>query len=119
MKKLLMTGILAITALAMSQQQAHAWVNARFGIGLNYQWQSGGNQFLWGAWTGGQPPGPEFGGGYFGPEIMPHGHGYNGQATYPMANYSAPTMYYTQPTYQSVNFPGYYSMPSYYYPVSG
>src|SRR5438045_1197477 len=77
MKKLLMTGVLAVTALALSQQQASAWVNSRFSIGINYHYQSGGNQFLWGVFTNGQPPGPEFGPCHdFGPEIMPHGHGH-------------------------------------------
>src|SRR5262245_45826645 len=66
MKKLLIMGALAISALALSQQQASAWVNARFGVGLNWHWQSGGNSFGWGLFTGGQPPGPDFGPG-FGP----------------------------------------------------
>src|SRR5688572_5482034 len=66
MKKILMTGLLAISALALSQQEASAWINSRFGIGLNWDWLSGGNSFLWGAWRNGQPPGPEAYG-------MPHG----------------------------------------------
>jgi hypothetical protein len=59
MQKILSIGILAISAIACSQQQASAWVNSRFGIGFNWQVQSGGNNFLWGAFHNGQPPGPE------------------------------------------------------------
>ena len=47
MKKILAIGILAIIAIAFSQQQASAWVNSRFGVGLNWDWQTGGNNFLW------------------------------------------------------------------------
>src|SRR5207302_1130684 len=68
MKKILAIGILAVTAIAFSQQQASAWVNSRFGVGLNWEWQSGGNSFGWGLYRNGQPPGPEgFG-------EAPHGH---------------------------------------------
>jgi hypothetical protein len=59
MKKFLATGLLAIFAIALSQQQASAWVNAKFGVGLNWNYQSGGNTWGWGAWRNGQPPGPE------------------------------------------------------------
>ena len=64
MKKALAIGILAITAIALSQQQASAWVNTRFGIGPNWEYQSGGNNWGWGAFRNGQPPGPEALGGY-------------------------------------------------------
>jgi hypothetical protein len=64
MKKIVFAGLLAVCVMAISHQQASAWVNTRFGVGLNWEMQSGGNQFLWGAWRNGQPPGPEaFGGG--------------------------------------------------------
>lgn len=59
MKKIVVTGLLAISMLALTQQQASAWINAKFGVGLNLGWQSGGNQVLWGAWSNGQVPGPE------------------------------------------------------------
>ena len=36
MKKILAAGLLAICLIAVSHQQASAWVNARFGIGLNW-----------------------------------------------------------------------------------
>ncbi len=68
MKKILVTGLVAISMLAIAQQQASAWVNSKFGIGLNWDLQSGGNQILWGAWRNGQPPGPEaFSGGPYQP----------------------------------------------------
>ena len=59
MKKILVMGLLAISAIALTQQEASAWVNSRFGIGMNWDWQSGGNSALWGLWRNGQPPGPE------------------------------------------------------------
>ena len=59
MKKVLTTGLLAIALIALTEQQASAWVNSRFSIGLNAERQSGGNGFGWGAWVNGQPPGPE------------------------------------------------------------
>ncbi len=68
MKKILIVGVLAIGMLASSQQEASAWVKSQFGIGLNWNWQSGGNSLLWGAWRNGQPGGPEAFGG--------HHHGY-------------------------------------------
>jgi hypothetical protein len=59
MKKLAFAGLFAIGLIAMSQQTASAWVNHKFSIGLNWHRQSGGNNFLWGAFQNGQPPGPE------------------------------------------------------------
>lgn len=59
MKKILSLGVLALGLVALSERPAHAWVNAKFGIGLNWQLQSGGNNFLWGAFRNGQVPGPE------------------------------------------------------------
>src|SRR5262249_43942034 len=64
MKKIALAGVVALGIVALSQQQASAWVNAKFSIGLNWQWQCGNNNFLWGAWHNGQVPGPEaFGSG--------------------------------------------------------
>ncbi len=64
MKKLLSMSLLTLCALAMTQQQAHAWMNAKFSIGLNWHIQSANNNVLWGLWKNGQVPGPEaFGGG--------------------------------------------------------
>jgi hypothetical protein len=70
MKKLLSMGLLTLCALTISQQQAQAWVNAKFSVGLNWQLQSGNNNVFWGAWKNGQVPGPEaFGQGYGGPSM--------------------------------------------------
>lgn len=51
-------GLLALALAALADQPASAWVNSKFGIGLNWNWQSGGNNFLWGFFRNGQPPGP-------------------------------------------------------------
>jgi hypothetical protein len=74
MKKLLSIGLLTVCALALSEHQAQAWVNAKFSIGLNWQLQSANNNFFWGLYKNGQVPGPEaFGGGYSSP--FPYGVG--------------------------------------------
>jgi hypothetical protein len=57
MKKFLVTGALALAAVALFQQQASAWKDCKFGIGLNWHYSSGGNNCLWGAFKNGQPPG--------------------------------------------------------------
>ncbi len=59
MKKILAIGVLAIGMMAISQQQASAWVNTRFGMGLNFDWSSGGNTLLWGLIRDGQPGAPD------------------------------------------------------------
>ena len=70
MKKIILAGLVAISALAITQQEASAWINSRFGVGLNWDLQTGGNSFLWGAWRNGQQPGPEaFGAGGAGPRF--------------------------------------------------
>ncbi|MBI2806859.1 MAG: hypothetical protein HYX68_17915 [Planctomycetes bacterium] len=125
MKKLVLAGLAAVLVMGISQQQASAWVNSKFSVGLNWGFQSGGNQLLWGAWRNGQPPGPEaFGGGgghmpqYFAPMPGPASQGYapmqQGFAPMPQATY-APQ--YGSP-YQFANYPRpvyYYSAPTYYY----
>src|SRR5438876_1185003 len=59
MKKFLTAGLVAAAWVLASHQHASAWVNFKAGIGLNVEWQSGGNSFLWGAVRGAQPPGPQ------------------------------------------------------------
>jgi hypothetical protein len=59
MKKLLVMGVLGLSLALITEDKASAWVNAKFGVGLNWSWQSGGNNFLWGAFRNGQPPGPD------------------------------------------------------------
>lgn len=58
MKKTLGFGILAICCIALSHQQASAWTNQKFSFGMEWQRQSGGNNFCR-IWQNGQPPGPE------------------------------------------------------------
>jgi len=91
MKKIVFAGLVAVCVMAISHQQASAWVNTRFGVGLNWELQSGGNNFLWGAWRNGQPPGPEAfgggggGGGYGAPRFTgPMPQGYPAQGFNPM-----------------------------------
>lgn len=135
MKKIALAGLVAITLIAIGQQQASAWVNSRFGVGLNWHRQSGGNNFFWGGYKNGQPPGPEAFGGvftpsaptspYFGGAPMPAPQayapqGYAPQTVYfppmPEANYAGQ---YASP-YQFANYPRptfyyYYPAPAYYY----
>ena len=121
MKKILTAGLLAIAVIAMSQQQASAWICARLGAGVNLGWQSGDNCFGWfGMWHNG--PFPDGSGHHHhahnqGPWQPPvylpyvwagHGHGSHyprpvfdtmsmapNQYAYPA--YPAPTFYYYQP----------------------
>jgi hypothetical protein len=58
MRKLLPIGLLTLCFAITSQERASAWINSRFGIGLNWSWQSGGNNLLWGLFRDGQPPAP-------------------------------------------------------------
>ena len=133
MQKVLTAGLLAIALIAASQQQASAWTNSKFGIGLNWERQSGGNNFFWGAWKNGQVPGPEAyqNGGpfaaqgaapYAAPYYTPYAAMPTPQEAYAMptaqpayapagANYGSPYQLanYPQPTYY------YYPTPSYYY----
>jgi hypothetical protein len=120
MKKIVIAGLAAFCVMAATQQQASAWVNCRFGIGMNWQWQSGGNNFFWGAYHNGQVPGPEaFGYGsplnqYFPPAPAP----YYSYAPLPQ---SAPAPYASQPAplYQFATYPRetqyYFAPPAYYY----
>jgi hypothetical protein len=119
MQKILAIGILAIAAIACSQQQASAWVNARFGVGLNWGWQSGGNNFLWGAYCNGQPPGPEAYGFspppallYFSGPPMHAPSAYDGM-TFEYSS-AQPTMPMQQPYGQPFQFAT-YPRPVYYY----
>ena len=139
MTKILTAGLLAIALIAMSQQQASAWTNSKFGIGLNWERQSGANNFFWGAWKNGQVPGPEAfgqpGGGY-----MPQGGGFpyfgTGPQGYPQGMpqafptqtappqtalhqqaYYGMAQNYSPNPYQAVSYqPNGYYYPNYYYP---
>lgn len=64
MKKIILLGALALGVMATMQEPASAWLNFKFGAGINWAWQSGGNNVLWGFFRNGQPPG-------FGPQFDP------------------------------------------------
>src|SRR5437870_5094285 len=106
MTKIVLAGLGANCVIAVSQQQASAWPSQRFGAGLNWHRQSGGNNFGWGLFRNGQPPGAEaFGGGgvftpsapvspFFGSAPMPQNYG--------PPSYAPQTAYYpsmSEPTY--------------------
>jgi hypothetical protein len=121
MKKIALAGLIALSMVALSQQQASAWVNSKFGIGLNWERQSGGNNFGWGAYRNGQVPGPEaWGNGpsYGAAYAAPAHHSY---AQMPQV-YDVPAQPYAgqyASPYQFANYPRpvyyYYPTPSYYY----
>lgn len=86
MKNLLLVGALALTTACISEEQASAWINSQFGVGLNWNWASGGNCLGWGLFRDGQPGGPDI---------------YNSFGTtpmYPQQSGCAPT-YPTQPQF--------------------
>lgn len=60
MKRFLILGALTVAFAAASYEQASAWINSNFGLGMNWSWQSGGNSILGGLWRDGQPCGPDF-----------------------------------------------------------
>jgi hypothetical protein len=138
MKRILIAGLLALGILSLSQQQASAWCNQKFSIGLNWACQSGGNSLLWGAWRSGQPPGhdyaPMYPGHHHGHHQFPTYGAYQGEAPgQSFATVPAPTpapavatppkaapqnsAYYYRPTYQNVTFPG-YEMQNPFYPAN-
>jgi len=57
MKRMMAMGVIALAVLAFTGQQASAWCKFGFGVGLNVNWECGGNSFLWGAYKSGPPPG--------------------------------------------------------------
>jgi hypothetical protein len=137
MKKFVAVGALALILTACSLQEAKAWINNKFSVGLNYSHQSGGNNFLWGAFRNGQPPACD-GPGCFAPGYGYPGHGAQGFQGYPYAQggtapmtpmmppapAAAPVSPQGQPSsglqyngFQPVAYPMYYQ-PNYYYPVN-
>ena len=128
MKKFLAMGVLALGVAALAQQPASAWVNTKFGAGINWAYQSGGNNVLWGAFRNGQPPAPEgcaTGGGHYGFEGVPQGAPMTPPVIHPPATVpQAPQandsqvwyQYRQQQRYQTVTYPNYY--PAYYYPAN-
>jgi hypothetical protein len=60
MKNLLLVSALTLTLACTSGEQASAWVNSQFGMGLNWNFASGGNSYFWGLVRDGQPYGADF-----------------------------------------------------------
>jgi len=94
MKKILLVGALALLALFSAEQQASAWLNFKFGAGINWAWQSGGNNTLWGLFRNGQPPG--FGPQYD-PSCLPSNQGCGQQGAGPFGCPQQGGAYMTQP----------------------
>ncbi len=68
MKKFLLTSVLALPFLAFAHQDASAWHQFKFGVGMNLEGSGGGNSLGWGLWKSQQPPAPGgFAPGGFGP----------------------------------------------------
>src|SRR5262245_54629565 len=61
MKKFVTRSLLALALVAAASAPAMAWKNSQWGLGLSWNYQSGGNSFLGGIWQNGQPPGPDSG----------------------------------------------------------
>jgi len=142
MKKMLLLGAFALSLVALTERPAQAWVNSKFGVGLNWHLQSGGNNFLWGLFRNGQVPGPESfyqGGpmsqpGYMqGPQGFPYfgsapgGPGGAPAAAEPSqapqnnmhANYYQPNYFHNASYVPSQSYaPNYYYQPQYYQPQS-
>jgi hypothetical protein len=131
MRTFLIAGLLSLLGLGLSAQQACAWTNFKFGIGFNFARQSGANNLLWGVFRNGQAPEREDGGDFFfyHPHAFPTYHAamggpaptfHAGAASAPVPGQPAQNSayYYGQPNYQTVTFPGYPTMPSYYYPAT-
>ncbi len=101
MKRLLTIGLLSVAAVAMSQQQASAWIKFGVGAGANVSFQSGGNCIAWGALSG-LPPHPHYG----------HGHGH---PPFPLCHFKWPHVgFYGQP--KPPAFKEYYFGAPAYYP---
>jgi hypothetical protein len=141
MKKFVAMGAMALILGTCSLQEASAWKNEKLSVGLNWSYQSGGNNLLWGVFRNGQPPACDPGCfepyGY-GPYGYP-GYGAQGYQGYPYTQGgtapTTPTAPYTPPapaeapvgpqpssgleykSFQTVSFPMYYQ-PNYYYPLN-
>lgn len=136
MKKLLFLGVTALALSLVVQERASAWINFKFGVGLNCQFQTGNNNWLWGAFKNGPAPGDPFAPHVFAPHqghygVMPYGGmpygGMQFEAPAPMPSDppkkdagSSETYIqdYYHPTFHNVSYPGYYTIPNYYTPMN-
>jgi hypothetical protein len=97
MKKLVAIGMLAIALFVASEQEASAWINSRFGIGLEFGWQSAGNSWGWGAFHNGHHPGYGYSFGHHGASV---GFNHTAPAMAPMPTWVPayePHLYATMP----------------------
>lgn len=138
MNKFLLSGLLAVGALVASQQTAQAWFQWKFSAGVNMQWQSANNNWLWGALRDGNPTcdnGPGYNNGHPGyPGAYPgpgYGHDFPFFGTAPVAPGVAPgaapaaptstpaqqTNWYGGNPYSTVGYNP-YAYPNPYYPAS-
>jgi hypothetical protein len=119
MKKIVGFGMLAFCVIAVTQQEASAWIHSNFRAGVNWDWTAANNSILWGCWRDGQVPAPTgFGSGVpvptFGP-VQPFmaSQGFAPQGSFDpshaQVNYPAPFQFANYPR------PVYY----YYYPNTG
>lgn len=60
MKRFLILGAIALASITANVDKASAWINSNFGVGMNWSWQCGGNDFMHGLFRCGQPCGPDF-----------------------------------------------------------
>ncbi|MBM4072755.1 MAG: hypothetical protein FJ271_28085 [Planctomycetes bacterium] len=118
MQKSILTAGLALLLSAWFCEPAQAWRNAKFGVGLNWSHQAGGNNLLWGFFRNGQPPAPTppphpgfmpGGPGYgpYGPAPFPgFAPGFGGGAPVPMIEGTGQAE--SVPSFHPVSFPGQY-----------
>lgn len=112
MKKTLTAGLAALVLTIAGQQPAHAWSKYNFGIGMNIDYQGGGNSVLWGLFKGAQVPDPSmYGGVVAGGPVDGTAHPPVGHPAGPMSSpiMPGPSMPYTPmpaaPTPEKLNTP--------------
>jgi hypothetical protein len=138
MKKFLLLGVSALGLAFVTERPADAWINSKFAIGMNWHWQSGGNNLFWGMFRNSQPPGPDHHHGGHGPAFpgfTPYGNdqfqyfGQNNGQQPQMAPAPNPTLPAATPPPGAMNFaPNLFQAASYttggynpyvqYYPMS-
>lgn len=119
MRKILATGLAALAIVALATPHASAWLNVQVGVGVNFGWQCGGNDWCWGLWHCGDLPydhdhhHPHF---YAAPPVYPYawvGHPHHAQMPAPTFQPFAPMQQYS--TYSGAGYYYYYPMSNSYY----
>src|SRR2546423_14663862 len=70
MKKMLLVALLGLGLTLTSGRPASAWCKFNFGVGLNINYEGGGNSVLWGLLKGAPSPPDQQGGVRLGGEAM-------------------------------------------------